>query len=605
MAIRVLPREVSELIAAGEVIERPASIVKELVENAIDAGASHITVEVKDGGIRYLRVTDDGCGIEAEQMPTAFLRHATSKLTDAEDLSHIATLGFRGEALASIAAVSRVEMCSKTADAVYGSRLLLAGGIVESQEETGCPDGTTVIVRDLFYNTPARLKFLKRAVSEANTVAGVVDHLALSHPEIAFRLIRDNREERRTSGDGELLHAISGVCGRRFAVTLFPVSYEMHGMQLSGYACYPVHGRANRSMQHFFINGRYVRSRTCGIALEEGYHAAMMTGKFPSCVLFLTMPFDQVDVNVHPAKTEVRFTSERQVFELICFGLRSALLRENELPDPEKPAEKTPEGEQLSLPSHPRIKREEPFAVPTGSQPLVLHASTPEDLPKPQVTEENGYHYLTAEVLQKASRPRPEPEPELEPDHPKPRILGELFATYVVAEYGDQVIVMDKHAAHERILYNQLVSSHEPLERQVLLVPLTVLLSPEEAGALLQAKERLLSLGFALAKDKDGVSVREVPAILDRQDIPALLEEIAENLLLQKEDISPQALEDLYHSVACKAAVKAGHSHSEKELAALLWTVYHDRNVRYCPHGRPAIFVWSKRELDKKFGRIQ
>ena len=224
MAIRVLPREVSELIAAGEVIERPASIVKELVENAIDAGASHITVEVKDGGIRYLRVTDDGCGIEAGQMPTAFLRHATSKLTDAEDLSHIATLGFRGEALASIAAVSHVEMCSKTADAVYGSRLLLSGGIVESQEETGCPNGTTVIVRDLFYNMPARLKFLKRAVSEANAVAGVVDHLALSHPEIAFRLIRDNREERRTSGDGELLHAISGVCGRRFAATLFPIS---------------------------------------------------------------------------------------------------------------------------------------------------------------------------------------------------------------------------------------------------------------------------------------------------------------------------------------------------------------------------------------------
>ncbi len=616
--IRVLPQNIAELIAAGEVVDRPASIAKELLENAVDAGATRVQVQIKGGGIRYLRVADDGCGIPASQMKTAFLRHATSKITTEEQLSQIATLGFRGEALASIAAVSRVEMLSKTADEAYGHRLVVEGGAIGEIEEAGSPTGTTVVVRDLFYNTPARLKFLKRVSSESGAVEDVVKKLALSHPEIAFSFVKDEKEILSTVGKGGLAAAIRSVFGRQFSATLFPVEYEMHGMKLSGFASYPVHARANRSMQHFFVNGRYVRSGTCRIALEEGYKTATMVGKFPACVLNIEMPCDAVDVNVHPAKTEVRFSAERQVFDLIYFGIRSALLANQVLPDPSEP-EPLPEPQ----PVNPRIRREEPqqLVMPTRPQGTPLNDKLPNSIftlrqpeipfgetpPAPEPESESPYQYLTAQVLRENSVKKQQDDkktPEKEPE-PQVKILGELFATYVVAEYGEQVILLDKHAAHERILYNKLASSDEPLKRQVLLTPLPVALSSEEADALLSAKEQLEELGFLIASAPDGVAVREVPSILDRQDIAGMLEEIAEKLLSQNKNLTPSVLDDLYHSVACKAAIKAGHTHSTRELEALVKEVYHDKNVRYCPHGRPVLFVISHAELDRRFGRVQ
>ena len=331
--INVLPREVAELIAAGEVIERPSSIVKELVENSIDAGASDITVEIQYGGVRYLRVTDNGCGMSAEDAPTAFLRHATSKVQSAIDLDRIGTLGFRGEALASIAAVAHVELLTKTCGSEVGTLVKISGSQLEEVSEAGCPEGTTIIIRDVFYNVPARLKFLKKDVTESNAVASIVDKIALSHPDISVSFIRDGKQIYRTPGNGDLLGTIYTVLGRDFAKSMLPVDYRMGQVGVSGFVCRPMAARSNRTMQHFFVNGRYTRTKTCGVALEEGYRGAMMVGKYPSCVLMLTLPCDQVDVNVHPAKIEVRFVSEKSVFDAVYFAVKSALSQDGKLPE--------------------------------------------------------------------------------------------------------------------------------------------------------------------------------------------------------------------------------------------------------------------------------
>ena len=329
--INVLPREVAELIAAGEVIERPASIVKELVENAIDAGSTAVTVEIQHGGVKYLRVTDNGCGIEREDAPKAFMRHATSKVRDASDLDSIGTLGFRGEALASIAAVAHVEMMTKVKGAAAGTLVQVSGSEVTGVSDAGCPDGTTIVVRDVFYNVPARLKFLKKDATESGAVASIVDKIALSHPEISFSFIRDGKQVYRTPGNGDLMGAVYTVLGRDFAKGMLPVDYSSGGVRVSGFICRPAAARSNRSMEHFFVNGRYTRTRTCGVALEEGYRGALMVGKFPSCVLMLSMPCELVDVNVHPAKIEVRFQSEKAVFDAVYFAVKSTLLKDGEL----------------------------------------------------------------------------------------------------------------------------------------------------------------------------------------------------------------------------------------------------------------------------------
>ncbi len=325
--INVLDKHVAELIAAGEVVERPASVIKELVENAIDAGAKHITVEIKNGGTTFMRVTDDGCGFLREDVKLAFLRHATSKVREQDDLDHIATLGFRGEALASISAVSRLQLITKSAKEDTGTSYIIEGGEEKSFDDAGCPVGTTFVIRDLFYNIPARAKFLKKDVSEGNTVSNIVDKTALSHPEIAFTFVRDGKQALKTFGDGKLLSAIYAVFGREFATSLIPVDYQLDGITVSGYVSKPVNSRPNRNMQNFFINGRYVKSRTAMAALEEAFKGSIMVGKFPSCVLNITVPFEVIDVNVHPAKIEVRFVNERPVFDAVYHGVKSALLK--------------------------------------------------------------------------------------------------------------------------------------------------------------------------------------------------------------------------------------------------------------------------------------
>ncbi len=499
--IRLLPPQVSELIAAGEVVERPSSVVKELLENAIDAKATAITVELKEGGIRYLRVTDNGVGIAGEDVPTAFLRHATSKLEKRQDLEQIATLGFRGEALASIAAVAKVELLTKTLEEKLGTRANVQGGGRVHTEAVGCPEGTTVVVRDLFYNLPARLKFLKKTATEAAYVVDVVEKLALSHPEISFRLIKDNKSLLHTPGDGKLLSAVYTVLGREFAAQVREVDYTYNNIRLTGLITRPSYTRANRKLQIFFVNQRYVRSGLCMQALQEAYQNEIMVGRFPACVLELTLPYASVDVNVHPAKTEIKFIQDSSVYECIYFGVKSALSAADELtPPPEKKPLPThppvPTGVQQTLkanqtyappkPAEAKPSRQEPAQLSSQedrpSQPLSgtesLHCPPaypkpkPEPKPSPASSEAGlkqgiqGFSFLSGANFsspQKPSAPKPQPAPAApEPDQaeetPPLRYIGEVFQTYLLLEAGEQLIVMDKHAAHERIRYEQLRS---------------------------------------------------------------------------------------------------------------------------------------------------
>ena len=640
--INVLPGAVSELIAAGEVIERPASIVKELVENSIDAGASTITVELQNGGVRYLRITDNGCGISAEDAPVAFLRHATSKVRTAADLDSIGTLGFRGEALASIAAVSHVEMLTRTAESETGVRVEISASEVESVTEAGCPVGTTIVVRDVFYNVPARLKFLKKDVSEANAVENILEKIALSHPEISFKFVRDGRQAFHTPGDGQLLSVVYTIFGREFSQNLLPVDYELGGVHVAGYAGKPMYSRPNRTMQHFFVNGRYTKTRTGGVALEEAYRSSIMTGKFPACVLDIRLPCNMVDVNVHPAKIEVRFVSEKAVFDAVYFAVKGAIALGNEI----APREKQPEPAQKKASVNPLAQ----FSVQEGEQQLfsasILEEKTPdapkekppepalEETPaippekqreiyrKPIVADEPVYHAGTQPAaanlpansrwdVEPEEEPAPEPAvPEKAPPQPKRqyriRVLGELFSTYIAAQIDDAFALIDKHAAHERILYNQLKEKQEGLEKQYLLTALTVTLSRAEHEAALERLDTLSKLGF-LAEDFGGnaMVLRAVPAVAASSGPKEMFLEVVSSLSQMRKKELPEVVEDILHRIACRSAVKGGDQNNPEELKRLVETVCQDENVRFCPHGRPVIIQYSRSDLEKLFGRIQ
>ncbi len=639
--INVLSKEVSELIAAGEVIDRPASVVKELVENSIDAGATEVTVEIKKGGIEYIRITDNGCGIRPEDVPVAFLRHATSKIQNESDLNVISTLGFRGEALASVCAVSRVEMLTKTADSPYGTRIQVEGGEQLLLEEAGCPDGTTVMIRDIFYNVPARLKFLKKDVSEGNAIASMLNKIALSNPSVSFSFIRDNVKQLQTPGDGELYSAIYAVYGKNFSDGLMKVDYTLGDISVKGFSSIPMSARANRSMQHFFVNGRYVRSRTCSVALEEGYKNAIMGGKFPACVLNITLPYDFVDVNVHPTKTEVRFVNERSVFDCLYFAVKTAITS-NELTktagfpprDTYRPAFEADTGVQETLPDMARkidvpadfsksAQREQTFYTGKPSfreERVVASRGTDYRAQTEKPSLEENFVFLRPESFQKKageiSSVLPEPVENLPPaaasevgqttdrEAPQIRLIGELFETYILAEINDSLVIIDKHAAHERILFEKLKAERRPLDHQVLLSPFTVVLSEEECDAVLSNSKVVDELGFLVEGfGSSMVLVREIPALLDQHDASQLLAEIAINLKNHKQDPSPSQLDDLYHSVACKAAIKAHDKNVGPELLQLVERVYTDEAIRYCPHGRPVLQIWSKSKINKLFGR--
>lgn len=692
--IHVLDKQIAELIAAGEVVERPSSVIKELVENSLDAGASLITVEIQHGGITYIRVSDNGCGIAPEDVPLVFRRHATSKIRNEDDLNAIATLGFRGEAMASIAAVSRVEMMTRTADSEEGTMYVIHGGEEQEQYPVGCPVGTTLIARDLFYNTPARMKFLKKDVSEANSVAVVVEKAALSHPEVSFKFIRDGQIKLHTPGDGKLLSAIHACMGREAAASMIPVDYEAFGMKVKGYVCKPVESRSNRTMQNFFINGRFVRSKTMMAALEEAYRHSIMVGKFPSCVLDLQAPFGDTDVNVHPAKIEVRFANEKSVFDVIYYGVKSALnqydyslnLNKEEATETPKVTGKSPDIKQhmsaeefRAMVSQPEKKVQKTAAVKespraadtlkkqytenihqyTTAKPPVstienilskMHKSVSnsveEDVPPANLelhndripyvvepkTEEKKAALWEDELppsMEGKTAPLPEEEEPVqeeiplaveETSAPQPlkyideekdpyesaRIIGELFGTYILLENGDQLILVDKHAAHERLLFEQLKQLDLTQDRQLLLSPVLVHLSREDYAAVADRCDAFSKLGFEVENFDDGdVLVREVPVALPDCDIRSIIEEIAHKMLQHRNDLTPEVLDDLLHNIACRSAVKAHDKNSKMELEQIVSMLRNNESVKYCPHGRPIARLLSRREIEKMFGRIQ
>ena len=676
--IQQLPPHLADLIAAGEVVERPASVCKELLENALDAGASAISAELERGGLTYIRITDNGCGIAPEQLPTAFLRHATSKLRRPEDLAAIGTLGFRGEALAAIAAVSRVDIFSRQTGADCGAMLHLEGGVPESVTEAGCPDGTTVCVRDLFYNTPARMKFMKKDSAEGAAAAGVVTQLALSHPDVSFKLLRDGQEILHTPGDGQLLSAIYAALGRDFAAGLMPVSGSGGTVRVEGFVTKPLAGHGTRGRQLFFVNGRLVKSQLLSAAVEEAYRNRLLKGKFPGCVLHITLPVSEVDVNVHPAKTVVKFLSDKTVFDAVHYTVKDALDREGQPAAGEKKPfyqtmtaqefrETTPAPQGVKLPfvsgrpvgsagaDRPTVNRfapaaptvqtprqtvrpaaapqgdvwqvrdaapeaGKPFTVPSGREGVVYRI-TPPDAPEDSPAREQAAaeaETVPAAVMPEAagvndttlSAPEATPVqqelemPETADSGETPwRIAGEVLKTYIICEDGEQnVWLIDKHAAHERIRFDALKADPVPPMAQQLLTPAAVTLSAEEYGAVLEQLDVLAGYGFLCEDFGDGtVLVREIPDYIRAEDAAATLEELARKLLLQRADPAG-ARDELLHTMACKSAIKAGMTTDAAELAALVREVQSGA-VRYCPHGRPVAVKLRKYEVEKMFKR--
>ena len=628
--IQQLPAHIADLIAAGEVVERPASVCKELLENALDAGASAVSVELEKGGLTYLRVTDNGCGMAADQLPTAFLRHATSKLRTASDLAAIHTLGFRGEALAAISAVSRLDVFSREPSSDAGAMLHLEGGVPGEVTAAGCPVGTTVCVRDLFYNTPARMKFMKKDSAEGAAASAVVTQLALSHPDVSFKLLRDGAEVLHTPGNGELLPAVYAALGREFALSLLPVSGSNGDVKVSGFVTKPLAGHGTRARQLFFVNGRLVKSQLLTAAVEEGYRNRLLKGKFPGCVLHITLPADTVDVNVHPAKTVVKFVSDKTVFDAVYHTVTSALDEEGR---PPKPAEKPffqamTAAEFRARPDTPAPKNavELPAGRAIGSAPARTYTPVPAPVPAPaapvpevrDVAPEPGKAF-TAPTARPGTvyhitppTAAPEPEPEQQaiemPDVPVReeapwRIAGEVLKTYIICEDGDGAVwLIDKHAAHERVRFDALKASPVPPMEQLLLTPAAVTLSGEEYSAVLENLPLLGRCGFRCEDFGDGtVLVRALPDDVPAAEAASTLEEMAQKLLLQRAD--PETLRDeLLHTIACKSAIKAGMTSDVTELAALVRRVQ-SGEIRYCPHGRPVAARLTRYELEKMFKR--
>lgn len=633
--INKLPKNIWELIAAGEVVERPASVVKELLENSIDAGATDITVEIQNGGVRYIRITDNGCGITRDDVPLAFVSHATSKISSAQDLDAIMTLGFRGEALSSVAAVSKTEIITKTRDEEVGTRMEIFGGEQVSLDDAGCPNGTTIIIRELFYNTPARMKFLKSDKSEAMAVAGIVDKIALSHPEISIRFIKDGRQTLCTDGTGELKNAIYSVYGDEFSSSMIPVLYELNGMKIKGFVSKPFYARGSGSMQLFFANNRYIKSKTASAALNEAYKNSIMVGKYPACVLFIEMIPELLDVNVHPAKTEVRFSNEKAIFELVYYAAKNAISNDASRPQAQlksKPVSDIlqppiPEAEQADLYSlnseattdKPPVFSSGPVINTEENIPSRIQLNTPERVTykKYNYEDEIDLSVKTAEAFSNPFDDDDDDDETVYSENPNKDIkkgvdsevafkyLGEAFKTYIFAEYNGKLAVIDKHAAHERMLYNKLKKDNGSNGSQLMLKPCTVVLSKEEYVAVTENLEMIRSAGFEIDDFGDGaVIVRACPLNLENEDVTQLITEIAGYLTQNKRDILPEQLDWVYHSIACRAAIKAGNKQTDYELIEFTKQLLSDESVRYCPHGRPVLIELTKYELDKQFGRV-
>ena len=623
--IKQLDPHVADLIAAGEVVERPASVVKELMENAIDAGAGAVTVEIAHGGMTLIRVTDDGCGIPADQAPTAFLRHATSKIASEYDLEAIGTLGFRGEALAAISAVSRVELLTRPAQDSLGVSLVLEGGKVLEQEQAGCPAGTTMVVRDLFFNTPARQKFLKKDSAEGAAVFTVVQRVALSHPELSVKFIRDGRQELITPGDGQLKSTVYAVMGRDIALGFLPVSGSGSSMSVSGFTSMPTCCRGSRNYQHFFVNGRYVKSRTMMAAVEEAYRNQRMVGRFPGCVIHLALRPNEVDVNVHPAKTEVKFQSEQEVFSTVYHGVLSALDGDRSRPQAvlRKPVGQdtvTPNQTSLPLqdagaatapapavdrhlqaaPVRSPVQREGTFRRVTPLPPEGVERRATEQTPR---GEEPPVRPQVRPQPVPPSVPQPQPQPAAQPEPEPWQVRGELFHTYVLVEQGDRVLIIDKHAAHERVNFDRLkASDYQPMVQR-LLVPVTFTPSPEERSVLLDQLPLLARFGFEVEEfGAVCLVVRSAPDYLDEGEVEPALLELARRIRVTGSADPQGARDELLHTMACKAAIKGGQRNGLQELEEVARMVLSGQ-VRYCPHGRPVAIELTRGQLEKQFKR--
>jgi DNA mismatch repair protein MutL len=595
--IKVLDKSVSELIAAGEVIERPASVIKELIENSIDAGATSITVEIKNGGVTFMRISDNGVGIANEQCATAFLRHATSKVSAREDLDEIATLGFRGEALASVAAVARVSLLTKTADAPLGTSYKIEGGSEIELREAGCPDGTTLIIRDLFYNMPARLKFLKKDVTEGNYVQSVIDKAALVNPGIAFRFVRDNNLVRVTPGDGSLNSAIYAVYGKQFASSMTEVDCAQNGIRVSGAVSQPLFAKSNRTFQNFYVNSRYVRSTTFTAALEEAFRNSIMTGKFPACVLNIELNPADVDANVHPAKTEVRFANDRMIFSAVHIAVKNALLNAGR--------EIAPIAAPAVAPITPA-----PIAAVLANETLTFASekaeytvTAPVFAPEPVKIE---YKYLNPESFIKQAPAQQTLAPS--PKSADFRVIGELFSTYIMCEQGEELLLIDKHAADERLRFERLKSELR-LHSQLLLEPLEIRLGAELCGILSENSDVLLQIGIKIRAENEAVFVTAMPALLKDSQADELLSQVADALKIGGEIDGARGLciiDEVMHRIACRAAIKAGDKSLADDIKQLAERVLSDESgdLQYCPHGRPIVVRIGKRELEKKFKRV-
>lgn len=690
--INVLDKHTAELIAAGEVVERPSSVIKELIENSIDAGATAVTVEIKNGGTTFMRVSDNGMGIMRDDIKKAFLRHATSKVSSERDLDAIATLGFRGEALASISAVSKVELITRSENEDVGSYYIIEGGEEISLEDSGTDKGTTIIIRDLFYNIPARQKFLKKDVAEGNAVAQVIDRIALSHPEVSFTFIRDSKQVLKTAGDSKLYSAIYAVFGREFANALIDVDYELGAVKVTGYITKPEYAKPTRSMQTFFVNNRYIRSRTAGAAIDEAAKGSVMVGKFLSCVLNISLPYGVVDVNVHPAKIEVRFVNERPVFDAVYHAVKAALFKGDKRKEAilNKPSSVANPFAQYDIKSQPVKTASVTKITPASAQPKVQNpfdildipseSSAPKaddriiekknsennkvygQTPDPKPIFERNYHVadisavdnynknlseisvsdkkidivkieenikdvvvdnavceneklsespITNEVNSLNTTVLPDEEMKSSPaeitlienHEPQFRFIGEVFKTYIIVEVNKELLLIDKHALHERIIYNKLRKNKEEFT-QMLLIPESVTLSKTLYTSAVDNIDMFNQCGFEV-EDFGGSTllVRGAPQYISGEDISDTIVEMTEYIAQNKRDIHTEKMDWIYHNIACRAAIKAGNTSTEAELISLVKKLLSDDNLLYCPHGRPVSVTLKKSEIEKLFGR--
>lgn len=667
--INILPKEVYSLIAAGEVVERPLSIVKEMIENSIDAGAKHITVEIKNGGTTYIRITDDGCGIAKEDVKKVFISHATSKIADAEDLNSILTLGFRGEAMASISAVAKVELLTRVSGEELGTRYEIHGGREMDFADAGCPEGTTIVVRDIFFNVPARMKFLKKDVTEGNSVQGIVERMAISHPGISFRFIREGRQVLVTSGNGDLKGTVYSVFGKELSDTLVPVDYAFEGMRVTGFVSRPHQSRKSRAMQFFFINSRLVKSTTAMAALEQAYKNNIMVGRYPACVLNIEIDAKLIDVNVHPAKIEVRFVNEKPVFNLIYYGVKTAIetgdsvkeadfgtsydgrpyknlekhsvkvdfLKKEEPPKQMKFSSK-PLNDfwQVASPSKPiEHKRKDSYG---NAEDYVISAGNTLDKLDNAITtdysvsvkidfsdsgekRDNSEDVILIDDSQSAGErlfgiadntPDKDNSDVIEikaEDEIAPEftVVGEAFNTYIIVQIENNLYYIDKHAAHERMNFERLkAQAKDNISTQILLAPVAVKLSAEEYSVVTENLPLLAKCGI-IAEDFGNMTVivREIPSLLEGADAKDLIIETAGKLLEHKTDLEPDKMDWIFHSSSCRSAVKGGDYTTPEERELFVKKLLSMPNIRYCPHGRPVMIKISKYEIEKQFGRIQ